>query len=172
MANTFSETVNNFYEKGLAVEYAFASDLLKSEGGQVWHASQHDDIINHIDVFWSNGNKEYSFDVKGARKKSRYDSDVSYKTTWLEIQNVNGQCGSLLGNQDYIAFELEDQWAIVNRKQLLFALINKLDDKTLYTSNPNEDFKLYQRSGRQDIIVRVPYEFIISNTSKLIKKNA
>ena len=170
MANSFTNTVNNFYKDGCIAENVFASDLMKSEGGCVCPSSQMDDINNHIDLFWSDGKKKCSFDVKGARKKSRYDNEVSYDTTWLELKNVNGLEGSLLGKQDYIAFELKDQWAIVRRKQLLDATLKKLEDKTIYTTNPNEDFKLYQRSGRQDLIVRVPYEFIKSNTSKFIAK--
>lgn len=171
MINTFSDTTKKYYLDGKVVENNFANDLIASEGGFIVAPSKTDDIKNHIDLFWVKNDKSCSFDVKGVRKKSRYDTSVSYDTTWLELKNVNGLNGSLLGKQDYMAFEMKDEWVIVRRKSLLLSLLKMLSDKTIYNTNPNEDYKLYQRSGRQDLIVRVPYSFIIANSVKKISKN-
>ena len=46
-----------------------------------------------------------------------------------------------------------------------------MKDSTLYKYNPQQDFCYYQRSGRKDIITRVPITFIIDNARKIIPKN-
>ena len=171
MQKSFSETVKKYYSLGQIAEQVFASDLVKSEGGDIIKPTQDEDINDHIDRFWEKDGKTCSFDVKGARKKSRQDNTVSYDTTWLEFKNVHGNNGSLLGRQNYIVFEMENKWAIVRRKQLLSAVTERIVDKTVYNQNPNENFKLYQRSGRKDLITRVPFSFIEENTVKYIMKN-
>ena len=172
MSNTFSNITKEYYQSGKIAEESFCKDLMRSEGGIVMPSTKNDDINNHIDLFWIINEKKCSFDVKGARKNSRSDNKVSYDTTWLEFKNVHGNDGSLLGREDYIAFELEDKWAITRRKKLLENLINLITDKQIYSYNPNENFKLYQRSGRQDLIVRVPVSFIEENSVKFITKNS
>lgn len=164
------DTISTYYSNGKIAENNFASDLVRSEGGVVLPPTREDDIVNHIDLYWSYNGKYCSFDVKGARKKSRYDNSVDYDKTWLEFKNVHGNDGSLFGKQNYIAFEAEKQWVIVRRKEILKAIIDKIVDKTIYSKNPNEDYKLYQRSGRQDLIVRVPFSFITQNAVKYIDK--
>ena len=47
--------------------------------------------------------------------------------------------------------------------------LNRL--RRIMLQNPNENFKLYQRSGRKDLITRVPFSFIEENTVKYIMKN-
>jgi hypothetical protein len=161
-----------FLSKGKENEANFAKSLIISEGGILHPVSKTDDIKKHIDVIWSKSNngKLCTFDVKGARKNKRSDKDITYDTTWLELQNVNGKPGSLYGEQDYFAFELEHKWVIVRREELLQALLNEIKDDTLYTINPQENFKKYQRKGRKDIIVRVPMSFIEKNSRKYISK--
>jgi hypothetical protein len=167
-----SNIVQEYYKAGKEKEAQFSETLILSEGGRLLPVTDKDDIKKHIDVRWlpSNKNKACTFDVKAAKRKSRYDSSISYSNTWLELRNVNGNPGSLYGEQDYFAFELEYDWVIVRRNELLNALQNNIKDNRVYTNNPQKDFKLYQRDGRQDLIVRVPMSFIINNSRKLIHK--
>jgi hypothetical protein len=170
MAKISNEIIKEFFSIGKIVEGNFAKDLMASEGGVVFPSSRNDDVVNHIDLYWTKNNKTCSFDVKGARKKRRSDTSVSYDATWLELKNIAGQDGSLCGKEDYIAFEMQTTWMIVRRKELLKNLLLKITDNTIYRVNPNEDFKLYQRKDRKDVIVRVPYVFIMDNTVKIISK--
>lgn len=171
--SSFNNIIQQSLIIGKKVEERFCNDLLRCCSGEVMHSDATTDAISHIDVFWRDkkDDKWVSFDVKGLRKKNRSDNDVSVDTTWLELQNVNGHKGSLYGDANYLVFEGVDSWYIVRRQTLLNNLLNTIKDNTVYFKNPNEDFKYYQRKGRKDIIVRVPFSFIIKNTAKTIKKS-
>lgn len=168
------DIVKEFYNKGKDVEAKFANDLVIENGGEIIPATDYDDTQRHIDLFWnySSNKRIVGFDVKGARKRSRYDKEVNYDSTWLELQNVNGQPGSMYGEADYIVFEGKNNWLITNRKQLLDKLLTEISDDTLYTDNPKCYFKKYQRAkwGRNDIIVEVPVSFLEDCTVKKIRK--
>ena len=168
----FSEIILDFLSKGKEVESSFAKDLLTECGGEVKPSTKQDDISKHIDLWWKPKDKEnwVSFDIKGLRKNNRYDNNVSYENTWLEVKNISGNPGSLLGEEIYIVFEYDDSWLISRREILLEKLRGKIVDKTIYNINPHEDFKMYQRKNRKDLIIRVPLSFIKENSCKIIKK--
>lgn len=165
--------VNNFLNKGKEVESRFARDLVQKMGGDVMVSTKYDDIKKHIDLYWrpKDMNKWCSFDVKGQKKTNRSDTNYSTTNTWLEIKNVNGGIGSLLGEEHYLAFEVTDRWLIARRKVLLEKLKENIIDKTIYNINPNADFKMYQRKERKDLIIRVPLTFIENFSSLIIPKN-
>lgn len=163
-----------FFEKGKELERAFASDLTRECGGSARPSSKGDDKYKHIDLYYQSpieGVRECSIDVKGARKKSRSDADVTYDATWLEFINGEGNVGSLCGKEDYLVFEGKDGWYMTRRANLLERTKSKITDPTIYNVNPHEYFKLYQRKGRSDLIVMVPFSFIEENTCKVIKKH-
>ena len=160
-----------FLKEGKVTENRFANDLISNCGGEIIESSKQEDIKKHIDLWYiSSDNKKVSFDVKGLRKNERTDSNFSLENTWLEFKNVKGNPGSLMGEQDYIAFEGFDKWYITRRKVLYEKVCEKVVDKTIYNYNPKENYKLYQRKGRQDLIIRVPITFIIENSCKIINK--
>lgn len=169
-----SDVVKEFFIKGKEVESRFANDLVSENGGEIVPATEYDDKQRHIDLFWkySDDKRIVGFDVKGARKRSRYDSEVNYDSTWLELQTVTGKPGSLYGEADYLAFEGKTDWMVTNRKQLLQKLLSKIVDNTVYTDNPKCYFKKYQRAkwGRNDIIVEVPVSFLEDCTVKKVRK--
>ena len=169
------DIVQTFYNNGKVVEAKFANDLISEDGGEIIPSTEYDDTQRHIDLFWkySEEKRPVGFDVKGARKRSRYDTTVNYNSTWLELQNVNGQPGSMYGDADYIVFEGENTWFITNRTNLLNKLLSEISDNTIYTDNPKCYFKKYQRAkwGRKDIIVEVPITFIEDCTVKKVMKN-
>lgn len=169
-----ADIVKIFYNKGKIVEAKFANDLVFEDGGEILPSTEYEDTQKHIDLFWKycDEKRKVGFDVKGARKRSRYDKDVNYDSTWLELQNVNGQPGSMYGEADYIVFEGRNNWLITNRKQLLEKLLIEISDDTIYTDNPRCFFKKYQRAkwGRKDIIVEVPVSFLEDCTVKKVKK--
>jgi hypothetical protein len=69
-----------------------------------------------------------------------------------------------------MAFETKDNWIISKREILLENLRSKIIDKTIYNFNPGEDYKMYQRKDRKDLIIRVPLSFIEENSCKIIQK--
>lgn len=174
--NGFSDVVKKFFEEGKVVQSEFAECLIKDKGGEIREATESEDMFKHIDLFWNphmKGKRECSFDVKGMKKVNRLDESKTNTSTWLELQNVNGQKGSLLGDADYISFESNEGWYIANRKKLLFKLMESLITYDVEIKPPNIKpvyFKKYQRQGRKDIIVLVPMSFIIENSQVMIPK--
>lgn len=169
----FNNIIQEFLIKGKKVESNFAKDLLTECGGEIKTSSKYEDISKHIDLWWKPKDKDkwVSFDVKGLRKNKRYNNDFSYENTWLEVKNTSGNPGSLLGEEIYMAFETKDNWIISKREILLENLRRKIIDKTIYNFNPGEDYKMYQRKDRKDLIIRVPLSFIEENSCKIIQKN-
>ena len=167
----YSSLVKEFLVEGKKIETQFANDLIIELGGDIKSASENDDKYKHIDVYWKPLDKElwYSFDVKALKKNNRSDNDISLENTWLEIKNVYGGPGSLLGQAHYMAFEYDKSWLIVRRKELLDKLRKSIFDKTVYKYNPNSNFKLYPFSKLNDSIF--PMSFIIENVNKIIKKH-
>lgn len=97
-----------------------------------------EDIKEHIDGYFTVHssllpdeflNREYSFDVKEARKINRWDENVNYNMVVVELKNVNGRNGSLFGRQNYFIFEFENCWGVVNRKKLAKYIKSKVDPK-------------------------------------------
>ena len=168
----FKDIIQEFLLKGKKVESNFAKDLLTECGGEIKFSTKYEDISKHIDLWWKPLDKDkwVSFDVKGLRKNKRYNNDFSYENTWLEVKNTSGNPGSLLGEEIYMAFETKDKWIISRREVLLENLRGKIVDRIIYNFNPDEDFKMYQRKDRKDLIIRVPLSFIEENSCKIIKK--
>lgn len=168
----FKDIIQEFLLKGKKVESNFAKDLLTECGGEIKFSTKYEDISKHIDFWWKPIDKDkwVSFDVKGLRKNKRYNNDFSYENTWLEVKNTSGNPGSLLGEEIYMAFETKDKWIISRREVLLENLRGKIVDRIIYNFNPDEDFKMYQRKDRKDLIIRVPLSFIEENSCKIIKK--
>ena len=164
--------LKQYVNAGKFVEECFSKDLLSDSGGEVKFATAKEDMQQHIDLFWraNNANKWASFDVKGMKKETRSDKNVSPHITWLELKNVNGDKGSLMGDANYMVFEAQDVWYLVRRQELLNKLLGKMVDNTIYEENPGADFKYYQRKNRKDLIVRVPFSFITDNAVKTVKK--
>lgn len=168
----FKDIIQEFLLKGKKVESNFAKDLLTECGGEIKSSTKYEDISKHIDLWWKPIDKDkwVSFDIKGLRKNKRYNNDFSYENTWLEVKNTSGNPGSLLGEEIYMAFETKDKWIISRREVLLENLRGKIVDRIIYNFNPDEDFKMYQRKDRKDLIIRVPLSFIEENSCKIIKK--
>ena len=78
----------------------------------------------------------------------------------MEFRNVKGNLGSLFGKEDYIAFEKGNQWLIVRRNELAEKCMSLIKENKIYTENPNENFLLYSRKDRKDIIMRIPVSLI------------
>lgn len=161
----------SFLAEGKKKEDEFARCLIASCGGTVEPASRSEDIDGHIDLTWfPPKGRKCTFDVKGARKNSRNDSDTSEDNTWVEIRSVKGWIGSLLGREDYVAFETEAQWLIARRQDLAEACISSIKENKIYTENPNENFLLYSRADRKDIIMRIPISLVEKISCRKIEK--
>lgn len=161
-----------FLVKGKKVEERFAIDLAKAEGGNTIPSTKEEDINKHIDVKWiPPKGRPCTFDVKGLKKNNRSDTDVSAENTWVEFMNVRGELGWLYGEEDYISFETPEEWLVVKRDEFADKCsASAKNNGRVATVNPNQDFILYQRNGRGDVIMRIPYTFVKENAVKIIAK--
>lgn len=130
------------------------AEICRFKNYQLNHATRDQDIYEHWDWQITNPktNKVSLVDVKGARKKSRSDSQLDYNITWLELKNVRGKDGSLLGKADYIAFEQQDHFLIIKRTDLLSWIKSKITDENFVEYSRDAKYRYYQRHGRKDVI--------------------
>lgn len=158
MTNDILETARHPSEK------KFAKICIR-KNYKIIHSTEDQDMYEHWD--WKttnpNTNKVSLIDVKGARKRRRKDENVDFSITWLEIKNVNGDKGSLLGLADYIAFEQARYFLIVRREDLRGWLKKKIINKKIVDQPENALYRYYKRSDRKDIITLVNIKDIIKD---------
>ena len=145
-------------------EEKFAKNL----SNPVW-ANNYENMIEHWDVKGIFKQKLYKFDVKGMKKKNRWDNNFQDDIAWVEGTNVRGEPGWVKGKADYIVFERNKYWLVVDRQELLNHVVNKLKEKGYQKGKGI--YQVYQREGRLDKITMVPYEDIekLTNIEKVSK---
>lgn len=158
---------NNYYNLGIQIEQSFAQKLVSTHGGIIHHSSKHEDINDHIDLIWTINDKQYTFDVKGVKKNNRIDTNYNDSIHWIELQNVNGKKGWLYGKAQYIVFETNINWIIVKRLKLIDFIDSKITDRTI--TNTKELYTLYRRTGRKDVITKIPTSDLLQIGKILIK---
>ena len=98
--------------------------------------------------------------MKGLKKKNRSDDKTQDQWAWVEGTNVDGRPGWIKGQADYIIFERDDYWLMVNREELFKFTWKKLEA----TGFPKgkKAYHVYDRAywGKKDKITLVPYEDI------------
>ena len=155
-----------FRERAKIVEGSFAKNLTDP----IW-ANDYQDMHEHWDVEGTLDNKLLKFDVKGMKKVNRWDNKKQDDIAWVEGTNVRGKPGWVKGKADYIVFERNEYWLLVNRQELLNHIQDKLKEKGYETGKGI--YQIYQREGRLDKITMVPFQDIEQLTDiKKINKNA
>jgi hypothetical protein len=155
----------NEFKRGVKAEIRFAREHLKKI---VW-STTYQDIHEHWDVMGELKGKTYKFDVKALRKINRSDENFNDDITWIEGTNVIGNRGWLRGDADYIVFEREQGWMVINRVNLRNWVIQKLKENKLKEGKDLD--QIYQRSGRKDKLTMIRYadipkEFDLFNKGK------
>ena len=144
----------SFREKGRIVERNFYKKHLTN----AIESSNYQDFNEHWDVQGNLDGKIFKFDIKGLKKTNRWDLNTQDDNAWVEGTNVRGKPGWVKGKADYIVFERNDYWLLVNREELLERVESKLKEKN-YEKGKGV-YQIYQREGRQDKITLVPYKDI------------
>lgn len=168
----------NCHEKGKIVENEFKLALSnvmenKNMDFSIEKTSFKDDVNNHIDFYLKYNDEIRSFDVKARKKINREDKKENNELNWVELKNVNGKDGWIYGKATHIAFETEDGFMLVKRKDLIKLIEEKCVDATIYNSKEYKDkeiYKKYNREGRKDIIILVPNKDINKIKETYIKK--
>jgi hypothetical protein len=96
------------------------------------------------------------FDVKSIPNEHSVPYQRGFR--WVEIKNVNGEDGWLLGKSDFIAFETDRYWIFVPRTKLLLHVKKSCGGwmtQREFKKNP-EPYKFWKREGRQDLVTLIP----------------
>jgi hypothetical protein len=164
---------DEFIHKGKIVEEAFAKQHLQDV---VWSNNQQN-IQEHWDMegrLPSMNGDRFKFDVKGLKKKNRADDKTQDKYAWVEGTNVDGKPGWIRGLADYITFERENHWLIVNRDELFKYTWKKLEDAGF--PKGKKAYHIYDRAywGKKDKLTLVPYDDIekLNDITKLDKNDS
>ena len=148
------------FEIGQTAEERFASLL---EGSR--RATTQEDMHGHWDVMSATGMK---FDVKAMKKWKRADPEPTDRIHFVELRNVQGKLGWLYGEADYIAFETRAHWIVVKRRTLM-PFIEGLTENSEQSLKPAV-YRLYQRTGRKDLMTVVPTVDLLAISEEIIKK--
>jgi len=154
-----NSSMDTCFEVGRSAEYRFAKHLDSPR-----FSSPQEDMEEHWDVVSNN----LKYDVKAMKKWHRADPEPTDRMHYVELRNVNGELGWLYGEADYIAFETRRYWLVVNRR-FLMAFIEGATEKNERSDKPAV-YKLYQRTGRKDLMTVVPTVDLLAISEEIIKK--
>ena len=158
---------DHFIHKGKLVEELFAQKHLSD----IQWSNNYQNIHEHWDMQGALNGKTFKFDVKGLKKKNRGDDKTQDKWAWVEGTNVEGRPGWIKGKADYIVFERDDYWLVVNREELFKFTWDKLKEAGF--PKGKKPYHVYDRSYwmKKDKLTLEPYEDIeqLEDITKLEK---
>jgi hypothetical protein len=147
------------YKIGQTAEKRFAQLLNNPK-----FSTSEEDMSEHWDVE-SEGKR---YDVKAMKKWKRADAEPTDRMHYVELRNVHGELGWLYGLADYIAFETRSYWIVVKRFKLLL-FVEQATENSEQSLHPTV-YRLYQRTGRKDLMTVVPTVDLLAISESTIKK--
>jgi hypothetical protein len=153
------------WNRGQAVESEFSKlmDIRKLD----YRKASKKEQFKHIDYHSSFG----TIDVKAKKRLNRGDGEEQDEFIWLEFKNVQGKAGWLCGETNVIAFERDNDFVLVKRKDLLNMALKKCDLNRRVNYSKDALYKGYTRKGRKDLITIVKMSDILQINHKIWKKN-
>ena len=151
--------MNTCYEVGQRAEQRFAQLL-----NNPTFSTPEQDMKEHWDVE-SDGKR---YDVKAMKKWKRADPEPTDRMHYVELRNVHGELGWLYGEADYIVFETRRYWIVVKRRTLM-PFIEGITENSEQSLKPTV-YRLYQRTGRKDLMTVVPTVDLLAISEATIKK--
>ena len=153
------------WNRGQAVEKEFAA--LMDMRGLKYEKANRRNQFKHIDYHSSFG----TIDVKAKKRLNRGDGKEQDEFIWLEFKNVQGKAGWLCGNTDVIAFERDDDFVLVKRKDLLELALKICDIKQTVNKSTQALYKGYRRKGRRDLISLIKMSDILKIDHRIWNKS-
>ena len=139
------------------------ADLFPKE--YIRYPSKEQDMFEHWDIEVQG----IKFDVKALKKINRRDSDTTNLFNFLEIKNVRGNTGWAYGDADAFAFETQNKWILVYKKDIQ-SLISEKVQKEWVKKSSECLYKLYRRAGRKDCITMVHNMDLVERSFKILSK--
>lgn len=160
---------------GQRAESSFAS-IARRKGWNVYGATRAQNMFQHIDFFIRSARGEYSVDVKAQKKESR---NMHFQDEWHVIEFVgvvypatnlvnfaetvfdplnpdftlgSGRHGWIYGDATLIAFEMANEFVIVNRKRLLRHCASIINFNRRVMMSQYAKYCVYSRKDRGDLV--------------------
>ena len=138
------------FKEGFSVQDQF-TEAMHAAGYEVSPASAWEDKRDHIDVWaWIDG-AQYGIDIKGMKRLSRYGEQQN-KYTCLELHGAHQKNRGWLygGKADLIAFEQEDSYLLVWRRNLI-TLAEFVVGREQVRYSSQAVYKIYSRRDHEQI---------------------
>ena len=143
---TYDDWVNSeSWTRGQSVEDQFGKALRKIYPEA--YASSYQNQFNHIDWICDKG----TIDVKAIKKINRMGS-LDGSIIWIEFKNGIGEDGWILGEQDWIAFEMKDHFKMCRTKEVRDLAYSLCDLDNLVDKAEHALYKGYSRKNRKDLL--------------------
>lgn len=148
------------HERGREIESLFAIAFKKAYPNYlIIKSAKEQDMFDHYDyIVTTDKKKTFTVEVKSLKRNNREDDALDSEIIWAELTNVRGDKGWLRGLADYIVFELDSKFVFVKRKELLDYTLEVTKGKVAGSSKKFYD--IYQRYGREDEVVKLPFKDI------------
>ena len=120
------------------------------------YPTKQQDIYDHWDVCGVLpiiSNDKHKFDVKSSGKLKYSTDKIIMDSIWVEGTNISGKDGWVKGKADFIVFERETSWFVVNRKELLNLTMQKLKENNF--KKGKGIYLIHTRDGRKDKVTQV-----------------
>ena len=155
----------------MAAEESFKK-VAAREGWDVQDSSRNQNINEHVDVIISQPGSQFNVDVKGLRRRSRWDDEFELEWTWIEYHGVRqNDIGWLFGGKaDLFAFEHITYFIIITRENLQMLARTLVKSGSMTTKASDAKYRPYSRPGRHDIIAMIETQHIIDNSWAIWEK--
>lgn len=143
---------------GQKAEDIFENWLIKTN--RKYRKATFSEQCKHIDfiIHSKKVNKEVKIDVKALKRINRKDNEQNSNYIWVEFKNVQGRNGWLYGDNDYIAFQNNDNsFSLVETDKLANMCENKCNNG-ITTKSTDVLYKRYTRKGRKDELSMIKFE--------------
>ena len=141
----------NAAEIGHKAERLFASAAGK-RGYLVRGSTIDENKIKRVDIYLKKGEEIKGVDVKARKKINSSDKKYNDYWTWVEFKTADGFDGWMYGDADYIAFEKEDYFLVVNCESLRNLAESLVDRNKEFVKTPEEaKYRVYQRRGEEQL---------------------
>jgi hypothetical protein len=126
--------------------------LAGARGYEIKPSSTRQNKVNRVDFFLKKNEIIKGVDVKARKKLSAGDRAYNDDWTWVEFKNADGLGGWMYGDADYIAFEKEDCFIVVDRISLKDLAEKLVDRKKPFASHAYQaKYRIYQRRDQEEI---------------------
>ncbi len=166
--NKYDVTGENL-KRGLNAEKKFV-EVAQKIGYKVCLSNPKQDIDEHWDFELSKDSESFKVEVKAMRKIKRSDPAPQDEYAWVELHGVRERDEGWLygGEANYIAFETQKSFVLVDRKKLLEYVSSRLSDEVVdkpveaLKKDAQGKYKRYRRKGRHDELILVEMDVLRS----------